>query len=493
MSEVKQEQNTFSEPTLKEKTAKGLFWGGINTIGQQVIQLCFGIFMARILTPSDYGMVGMLAIFTLIANLIQESGFSSALINKIKPTQVDYSSIFWFNTFISLLIYIVLFLLAENIAIFFNQPVLKDLAKVVFLSFVFNALGIVQNTVLTKRLEVNKLASVNLLSLILSSAIGLYMAFVGMMYWAIAIQTVSVSFFRTIILWTLSKWRPSFVFSLHSMKEMFPFSIKLLLSGLINQIAQNLYSILLGKYYDREEVGYYSQGNKWYNIPFSVVNGIISSIAFPVLSSVKEEPERQRLIFRKMVRFTAFISFPIILGFGFISEEIVRILITDKWINSVPIIQLLCIWGAFLPIHCLYSHVLISKEFVGINLIANTIYGVALIITLLLTVNYGIVMMIIANLIVNFSFLFSYIFITKYLLKFLISDFIKDVIPFLIMSILAFFVAYLVTQYLYDYNEIARVLLKIIISAIIYVMLLYVFRVVIFKELLMFLKTKIGV
>lgn len=479
----------MTEPTLKEKTAKGIFWGGFNTFGQQIIQLCFGVFMARILSPDDYGLVAMLGIFTIVAGLIQESGFSTALINKQSPTQEDYSSVFWFNVLISLIIYMILFGFAGSIAVFFDKPILVPLSKVVFLSFVFNALAIVQNAILTKELAIRKLSIVNLVSIILSCSVGLTMALLGMMYWAIAVQTVSMSAFRAILLWGMSKWRPSFLFSMDSIKDMSSFSLKLLLTSLVNQVAQNLYSILLGKYYNEKQVGYYAQGYKQYNTPFSMVYGIINTIAFPVLATVKDEHERQRQVFRKMVRFTAFISFPFILGFGFVANELILLLITDKWIESIPIIQLLCIWGAFLPIHCLYANVIVSRGLVGIGLILNLVYGLLLIISLIASTRYGIIVMLEVNLVINFLFLLSHILVTKKWMAFSIRDFCKDVFPFLGITVGVFLIVYLLS--LWIENMPALLAFKVIVSILLYLAVHKWANSVIFNESVSYFKEKL--
>ena len=477
------------EKPLKERTAKGLFWGGFNSLFQQVIQLVFGIFMARILFPEDFGLVGMLGIFTIFATTLQESGFSIALINRKNIDQDAYSSVFWINTGISLLLYILLFFLSPVIASFFNQPLLTNLARVVFLSFVFNALGIIQNTILTKRLEMRKITIVTLISLLASCSVGLVLALLGFSYWSIAIQMVALSFFRTVILWLMSDWRPSFLFNKKLVREMFSFSSKLLLSTLLFHAATGMYSFLLGKFYDKDQVGFYSQANKWYSIPMGLVLGVINSVVLPVFAEVNDDRERQILVFRKMMRFTSFIAFPIILGFSFIAEELIPILVTIKWAESIPILQLLCITAVFYPITVLYSNLLYSQGYSGIVLVINSIYSVLLILLLLSTISLGIIKMIIFNGFLYLFYILCFILAVKKHIGLKYNYFIKDVFPFLLITLFAFGVAGILVSPLSNLYVI--LFAKIVISVLIYIVIMKFSKIAIFRESMGFIKQKL--
>nr|WP_321522851.1 lipopolysaccharide biosynthesis protein [uncultured Macellibacteroides sp.] len=470
--------------SLKERTAHGIFWGGFNTFTQQLVQLGFGIIMARILTPGDYGLIGMITVFTMIANTLQESGFSSTLIKMPAPTKEDYSSVFWFNVLISIVIYLILFVSAPFIADFFEEPILTSYSRVVFLAFVFNALGIIQNAILTKRIAQKELAMVNLGSILLSCILGLIFALLNYAHWAIAIQAVSLSFFRTILLWKMSSWRPVSSLCLPALKKMFPFSVKLLFSGIITQLAGGAYSFVLGKYYDADQVGYYTQANKWYTIPYSIVYGIINTLALPVLSEVSDEKDRQRAVFRKMMRFTAFISFPMILGLAFIANEFILVLVTDKWLGAVAILQILCIWGAFTPIYSLYANVMISRGHPGVNLAFSLVNGCLLIATIIATVHLGVVKLLLFTTGINLLTLVAYQIVSWKLLRFGLTDFYRDVIPFVAITMAVFFVVSLLLKPV-D-NIYILLVLKIVLSAILYVVVMKLLRVVIMEEILVY-------
>ena len=470
---------------LKEKTAKGLFWGSISNISQQIIQLFFGIAMSRILFPDDFGLVGMLLIFSTLASTMQESGFSYALINKKDSSNIDFSSVFWVNMIISVTLYVLLFLFSPLIAAYFDQPKLISLSKVVFLAFVFSGLGLVPNAILTKNIDLKSLAFVNIYSVLFSCVLGLLFALLGYTHWAIALQMVSLSLFKTFFLYVKCAWRPSFLFNFTSIKNMFSFSIKILLSNIINTISTGVYSVILGRYYDENQVGYYTQANKWYIIPFSIVYGIVNTTFYPVLAAVNNEPERQYQIFRKMLRFTSFISFPLIFGFAFVAPELIPILVTDKWNASVPIIQILCIWGMFMPIQGLYFNIFMSKGYSNICLLLQAISGIILICSLLLTIQYGIIVMLLLNLIINiFSQLLASIMITKRLFNFKIFNFLKDIFPFLFLVIIIFLNVHFITI---NFENIYVILcLKISISVVLYVLVMKFLNITIFREAMAF-------
>ena len=346
----------MTEASLKDKTAKGLLWGGLSNGIQQLLNLFFGIFLARLLTPADYGMVGMLTIFSLIAGSIQESGFISAIINKKHIKHEDYNAVFWFSIFTSLCLYTVLFFCAPLIAQFFHQSELSALARYSFIGFVISSTGIAHSAYLYKNLIVKQRAILNIIALIISGFIGVTMAYNGFSYWSIPTQ--NISYISTVMIGYrfISPWQPTYSFNFKPLKDMIAFSSKMLATNIFNHINNNIFSIILGKFYSEKEVGYYNQANKWNFMGHSLISGMIHSVAQPVLTKISDDKERQLSIFRKMIRFTAFISFPAMFGLSLIAPELISITITDRWIKSAQILQLLCISGAFIPIVNLYAN-----------------------------------------------------------------------------------------------------------------------------------------
>ena len=336
---AKQEKAQMStEPTLKEKTAKGLFWGGISNAVQQVLVFLFGIFLSRILNAEDYGMVGLLAIFTGVANVLQESGFTAALINRKEFKHEDFNAVFWFNVLVGVGLYVILFFCAPLIADYFEQPDLIWVSRIVFLSFLFGSFGTAQAAFLMKNLMVKERAKIDVFSLLLSNTAALLMALNGMAYWGIAIQVSLYIALGTFFRWYFSPWRPSFQWNMRPLKEMFPFGAKLLITGLFSQLSANIFSVLLGKFYSVQQLGYYTQGSKWTNMGGGLISGMITGVAHPIFAQVAADPLRQVRVLRKMTRLSAFVAFPLMFGLAFVGEEFVLITVSEKWIASVPLL-----------------------------------------------------------------------------------------------------------------------------------------------------------
>ena len=475
----------MAEQSLKDKTAKGLFWGGVSNGVQQILALLFGIFLSRILSPGDYGMVGMLTIFTGFANALQESGFSAALTNKLDIKHEDYNSVFWFNIVVGIGLYVILFFSAPLIAVFFDQPDLLWVSRIVFLSFLFGCFGTAQAAYLFKNLMVKERAKIDIYALLLSNTAALIMALNGMAYWGIAIQGVLYIGLGTFLRWYYSPWRPTFSFNLQPLREMFPFSARLLLTNLFSQMSTNIFSILLGKFYTVQQVGYYSQGYKWMNMGGSFITGMISGVAQPIFAQVSYEKERQVQVLRKMIRFTAFISFPLMFGMALVANELILITVTEKWAPCVPILQLLCVWGAFSPICELYKNIVISHGKSNIYLYANVIFGILQILLLIMMLPYGILWMVAAYVLAYLCWLLVWHCFASHLIGVRLYHVIRDILPYFLITLSALSCAWWVS--FFSGNIYIRFALKIIVSAILYIGIMWGVKSVIFKECIGFL------
>ena len=304
----------MSEPSLKQRTIGALLWNLLDRMGQQVLLFIVGVLVANILSVEDYALVGMLAIFSAIANIVLDSGFSAALIRKQDATETDYNSVFYLNIFISVCLYLLLFVCSPLIAGFFNQPLLTDLARVIFLALPFNSLSLIQTTLLNKQVSFKILTKINLIALTASGIGSLAMAYGGMGVWTLAWQPVILAFLRTVLLWFFNKWRPQLLFSISHIKELFGFSSNLLLAGLVNSIFTNIYSVAIGKLYPPVQLGYYSQGNKFSLMVISSVYSSLQTATYPIFSHIQNDKERSLRSYRKTIRFTAFLTFPLMTG-----------------------------------------------------------------------------------------------------------------------------------------------------------------------------------
>ncbi len=477
------------EKSLKEKTAKGLFWGGISNGVQQLLALVFGLFLARILTPADYGVIGMLAIFTGIANTLQEGGFIAALTNRKNITHEDYNAVFWFNVAAGILQYIILFFSAPLIAGFFNKPELVGISRIVFLSFLFSSLGTAQTAFLFKNLMAKEKAKIDIYSLLISNIAALIMALNGMAYWGIAIQNALYVGIGNLLKWYYSPWRPTFSFTVQPLKEMFPFSINLLLTNIFTQISANIFSVILGKFFTESQVGYFTQSNKWMNMGKGVIAGAIAGIAQPVLSEVVDERERQLHIFRKMIRLTAFLSFPLMFGLAFISNEFILLTITEKWLPCIPILQILCIWGAFSPINDLYKNLIISHSRSKIYLWGNIGFSILQLGLILLFLSYGLLWMVTAYTIAYFLYMLFWHIYAKTIIPVTTFQVIKDISPYACTTLLAILFSFFLTNKLESLY--LKIFIKIFLTATVYIFILWKAKSVILKESVHFLSGKL--
>ena len=474
--------------SLKDKTAKGLLWGGISNGAQQLLNLLFGIFLARLLTPDDYGMVGMLSIFSLIAGSIQESGFITALINKKDIKHEDYNAVFWFSIMTSLSLYTILFFCAPLIARFFNQPELTALARYSFIGFVISSTGISHSAYLYKNLIVKQRAFLSMIALIVSGTVGVTLAYHGFSYWGITTQ--SIVYVSTVMIgyWFISPWRPTFHLNFKPLKGMIAFSSKILATNIFNHLNNNIFSIILGKFYSEKEVGFYNQANKWNYMGHSLISGMINGVAQPVLTQVTDDKERQLRVFRKMMRFTAFVAFPAMFGLSLIAPELITIAITDKWIESALILQLLCISGAFIPITTLCSNLVISKGKSNIYMWNAISLGLLQLLVMYLIHPYGIQTMIVTYVCINISWLIVWRYFVWKEIGYRFIHLLKDILPFLFIAAGVMFI----TSYLTNRIENIYLLFisKIFIAALLYILIMWISGAQTLKESIHYIRKK---
>ena len=478
-------KDNLKEATLKEKTAKGLFWGGISTFIQQLIGMFFGIFIAKILSPDDYGLIAMLAIITAVGNTIMDSGFTTALINKKELKNEDYNAVFWFSIFVGITIYAILFLAAPLIAKFYNQPVLTNLSRIVFLTFVFAGAGIAHNAILLKKIMAKQRGIIDMIAVLFSGITGLTLALNGFAFWGLAIQQVSQILITVILRWYFSPWRPTFNFDFSPLKEMFGFSIKLFITNVFSQITYNLFPAILGKLYGETKTGYYAQGAKWAMLGNAVIITTISNIAQPVLVEAKTDPQRQLRVFRKMIRFGAFLSFPTLLGLAFVGREFILITIGEKWLNSVIYMQLFCLWGINSYLSSLYTFLILShKKSDTYMYLMLTLFSLQLL-SLLFTSSFG-------SLVMVCVFVGIYLFSTSWwqyfaqkLIGIRVRDIIKDIFPYITATLISMGTAWFLSKGI-D-NTYLKFITKVLIMMVVYIAILWCTNSVIFKESLNFI------
>ncbi|WP_346827609.1 lipopolysaccharide biosynthesis protein [Serratia inhibens] len=339
--------------SLKERAVSGMIWSIVERFLVQGVQFGISIVLARIISPSDFGLIGMVAVFIVLSDIIINSGFTQALIQKKDRTQTDYSTVFYFNLFISVVLYAIIYAIAPYVADFYSAPPLVHIIRVLGISIIIKSLCLVQTTKLAIDLNFKLRTKINFLSVIISGSIALYLAYHGYGAMALVYQTLINSVCVTIFMALLLRWRPNFEFSFDSLNRLFGFGSKLLLASFVRTIVDNCYAILIGRFFSSKEVGYYTQGR---NIPDLIsVNlfNILQGVLFPILSSTKDDTARLIRIYKKSLDMTAFIVMPAMVGFTFLAEPFVHFFLTDKWLPAVVVIQWICLSRMIIPISAL--------------------------------------------------------------------------------------------------------------------------------------------
>lgn len=474
------------EGGLKEKTAKGLLWGALNSGSTQLLNLIFGIFLGRLITPAEYGIVGVLSIFTLIAGNLQSSGFTQALVNLKAPRNEDYTAVFWFNTLTSFVLYALLFLSAPLIARFFHQPCLVEVSRFVFLSFVISSFGIAHNAYMTKNMMNRELAIIGAIALLCSGGVATFLAFYGFSYWSLAWQQIIYITVLNIGRYYYTPWRPSWHFTFEPVRKMFGFSVKILITNIINTLSNNILTLLFGRLYPIKAVGDYSQAYKWNTMASAFVANAVGQVAQPVLASVKEEQGRSVRVFRKMLRFTAFLSFPAMFGLAIISNEFILLTIGKRWIDAVPLLQMLCIGGAFVPFYTLYQNVAISNGRSDIYMFCNIAQIVLQLVIIGFFYHLGINTMVMVYTLFTIAWLFVWQWTARRIIGLRFWEVIKDVMPTLCIALLVMATTYFVTLSLH--HLLLLLICRILIAALLYAAIMKLLHVEMMDELLHFIK-----
>lgn len=346
---------------LKLRTARTLKWNVIDRVSSQVLYAVTGIVLARVLSQEDFGLVGATLVFQAFASLFVDSGFSYALIQRKNPTQLDYSTVLWFNIGIATVIYAILWFCAPLIAwCFQNDPRIIPLSRVMFLSFIINATAIVQTNRLMKKMDVKMVAISNTIGLIASAFVGIYLALNGYGAWAVVWQTLTLAAIKSLILWLTSHWLPSLAFSWQALRSFFGVGSGMMITSFLNTLFQNIYSFLIGNRIGLVSLGYYSQSDKWSKMGITSISQILTSSFLPVLSQVQDDAERFSRTSAKMCRFTAYLLFPAIGFLIVMSTPIFHLLFGTKWDPSIILFQLLLIRGIFTVLSSLYNNFIIS-------------------------------------------------------------------------------------------------------------------------------------
>ena len=420
--------------SLRHKTIHGVGWSFIDNISNSGITFLVGLVLARLLTPEEYGIMAMIAIFIAIYNSIIDSGFSNALIRKTRIERVDYSTVFYFNLTVSILIYALLYLAAPTISVFFKEPVLLAVIRIIGWVLIINALAIIPRTQFVRNVDFKTQTKVSLISSISSGVIGIGMALGGMGVWSLVGQQLFRQFLNTLFLWVYSKWHPVWEFSMKSFKELFGFGSKLLLSGLLDTIYKNIYYIVIGRFYTSAQLGQYTRAEQFNMIFSSNLTSVVQRVSYPVLSSIQEEPERLREAYRKVIKITMLITFACMLGLAAVAKPLILILIGEKWLPAVYFLQIICFSGILYPLHAINLNILQVKGRSDLFLKLEIIKKIIAVGPIVVGIAYGIEYMLWGSVLTSFIAYFLNSYYSANLINYPTGEQIKDILPTFLTS-----------------------------------------------------------
>jgi teichuronic acid exporter len=478
------------DTSLKSAATKGIVWSAVDKFAVQLGQFVVGIVLARVLLPEDFGLIGMLIIFIAISQTFIESGLGIGLIQRQDRKDIDFSTLFVFNLGLSCFFYMVLFFSAPLISSFFKQPQLTDLTRILGLSLLLNAFAIVQRTKLTIAIDFKSIAKSNVIGMIAGGLSGIIAAINGYGVWSLVVQMLIGSLASSVTLWLLSNWNPSIAFSKKSFQSLFGYGSKLLIAGLYAQILNNLYNIYLGRFYPTATLGYYTRAKSFADLSAGTITSVLLQATFPILATVQHDKEKLVSIYSRMIRMSAFIIFPIMTLIALLAKPIVILLLTEKWITLIPLLQWMVFSRVFLPMSAINLNLLKavgrSDLFLKVDLSKFPLTVLAMIITIPL----GVKAMIIGHVITSALFFIINTYLPGKLYGYGPINQLKDMLPVFVAAI-GMTIPVLIMSHFID-NLIFQLFFGALLGLVVYLFICWLFKLdelAEIKELLLKLKT----
>ena len=422
---------------LKDKTVKGVSWSLIDNIANKGISFLVGLILARLLSPEEYGLIGIVMIFISVFDSIVDSGFSNALIRKHNADDTDFNTVFWSNMALSIVLCVVLFCCAGPIAHFFKMEQLKPLTKVMSSIIIINAFAIIQRTLLVKRIDFRTQTNISVIASISSGVIGIGMALAGCGVWSLVGQQISRQVLNTVFLWVFNKWYPKIVFSWNRFKELFNFGWKILVTGLINTIWKELNQVVIGKFYSSATLGQYTRAQQFGSIFSTNITSVIQRVSYPVLSSIQEDKVRLKSAYQRIIKLSMFVTFILMLGLAGISKNFVYVLVGPKWMECIPMLQIICFGLMLHPLHAINLNMLQVQGRSDLFLILEIIKKTIAIGPLLLGIFVNIYWMLFGGVIAGLIDYFLNAFFSGRFINYSIPEQLKDVTPSFLIGLVS--------------------------------------------------------
>lgn len=464
--------------SLKQQALKGMLWTFIQQMSTQGIGFVVSIILARLLLPQEFGLIALLGIFVAIGNVLINSGLSQSLIRTENPTDDDFSTVFFFNIIISIFMYIIIFFIAPFIANFYNQPLLTDITRVYGIVFIISAFSIIQNTRLVKEMNFKKQTIINIPSLIIGSAVGITMALNGFGVWSLVWSAISRNAALSIQLWWWSPWMPSFRFNKEKIKQHLGFGYKLTLSGIIGTLFQDIYTIIIGKFFDPIQVGFYNRADTIKQLPVSNFSAVLHTVTFPLFSKIQNDDVKLKNAYKKILQMSIFLIAPTLLFMSALAEPLFRFLLTEKWLPAVPYFQILCFSGILYPIHAYNLNILTVKGRSDLFLKLEIIKKILVIVVILISFQWGIFGLLYGSVIGSVLALVINTYYTGKFIHYSTFEQLKDLLPTFLIALFSSGIVFFVDErfkHLFV-TDMVRLILGSLLGLSLYVGLAYVLK-----------------
>lgn len=431
---------------LRDKAINGVTWTGIGTIGAGVLNFILTMVLARVLSPSDFGLLELLAIFTVLSECFIDSGFSQAVIRDQHATQTDLSSVFYFNLFIAIILYLLLFWCAPSIAVFYNEPQLTNLSRFVFLVIIFHSLSIIQNANFARNLQFRPQAIATIASVVIAGVIAGFMAFKGFGVWSLAVNMVFYTFLKMFFFWILSSWRPSLSFSFISIKKYFKFGGNLLIQGLIDRFVTNLESLMIGRVYTKSSLGYFSQARKLDMYIAQTSISVIQKVTYPILSKLGDNVADLKQAYRRVLGITMFAMIPI-LFFGIASApNLLFVVFGPQWSQSVPYLRLWCVCGILVSFYSIFINIFLVTNNTRKLLIITFFKQCVRVIIIFTLIRISVMALMLGIVFVSFLSAVIYCYYGGKLISYNIKEVLSDLWPIVCSSGIASIIVFILGQ-----------------------------------------------
>lgn len=461
---------------LRKQTFSGLIWTFADTFLLRGVSFIATIVIARLLGPSEFGLIGMISVFLAIGTSLVDSGLSSSLIRTQDADDTDFSTVFYLNLGMSFLVYIMLFLAAPYIAGFYNQTILTNVIRLYCFSFLISAFSSIQLAILDKEMQFRKMMLYNIPGVLIGVSVGIALGYLGYGVWSIVWMYLTTQIIQSLVLWSFSKWKPSRTFSKEKMKYHYGFGYKLMLSGLLDTVFKNIYNILIGKFFSVRSLAFYERANTFNEYPVSILTSIIARVSYPLMAKMQMEKERLAAVYQQLLQLTFFITAPLMLGSAAIAKPLFLLVLGTQWLPAVPFFKIICLASMLYPIHAFNINVLKVSGRSDLFLKLEILKKIIVVISILIAFQFGIYGLVWSSVITSFLSLIINTHYSSDIINYTTKNQLLDMLPTFMISAVIFFIMTYIVSLLETYSNYLQIILPTLAGFLFYALFNYLIK-----------------